>query len=231
MEWLFEAKKRFGLRVLNYMVTSNHIHLLLIDSGQSVISKSIQLIAGRTAQVYNQRKKRSGGYWEDRYHATAIETSEHLIKCLVYIDLNMVRTGVVKHPSEWEHSGYQEIQAPPKRYSIIDTNGLMQLCGIPKAERLRENHKEWVEEELIRNASDRESYWSESIAVGGKDFVEGIREQLGIRVNGKRIIEGKDHFELREENPSYSGHFPAKKSLLRIENAFNWKGNDYVSTG
>ena len=146
MDWLFEAKRRFGLRVLNYIVTSNHIHLLVIDNGQSVISKSIQLIAGRTAQVYNQRKGRSGGYWEDRYHATAIETGEHFIKCLVYIDLNMIRAGVVKHPSEWEHSGYREIQAPPKRYSIIDAKGLMQLCGISNAEQLRETHREWVEE-------------------------------------------------------------------------------------
>ena len=47
--WLFEAKKRFGLKVLNYIVTSNHIHLLVVDSGKGIISQSIQLIAGRTA--------------------------------------------------------------------------------------------------------------------------------------------------------------------------------------
>jgi len=28
LQWLFEAKKRYGIRILNYMVTSNHIHLL-----------------------------------------------------------------------------------------------------------------------------------------------------------------------------------------------------------
>ena len=28
ISWLYEAKKRFGLAVLNYTVTSNHIHLL-----------------------------------------------------------------------------------------------------------------------------------------------------------------------------------------------------------
>jgi hypothetical protein len=28
LHWVFEAKKRFGVSVLNYMVTSNHIHLL-----------------------------------------------------------------------------------------------------------------------------------------------------------------------------------------------------------
>jgi REP-associated tyrosine transposase len=36
-----------------------------------VISQNIQLIAGRTAQEYNQRKNRQGAFWEDRYHATA----------------------------------------------------------------------------------------------------------------------------------------------------------------
>jgi putative transposase len=51
MDWLFESKKRFGLTILNYMVTSNHIHLLVMgEKDQEIIPKSIQLIAGRTAQ-------------------------------------------------------------------------------------------------------------------------------------------------------------------------------------
>jgi REP element-mobilizing transposase RayT len=101
ISWLFEAKKRFGLCVLNYTVTSNHIHLLVYDRKEDIISKSIQLIAGRTAREYNIRKNRTGAFWEDRYHATAVHTDDHFIKCLVYIDLNMVRAGVVRHPSQW----------------------------------------------------------------------------------------------------------------------------------
>ena len=34
---VFEAKKRFGLCVLDYVVTSNHIHLLVKDTGPNVI--------------------------------------------------------------------------------------------------------------------------------------------------------------------------------------------------
>jgi putative transposase len=34
LQWLFEAKKRYGLCILNYMVTSNHIHLLVADGGK-----------------------------------------------------------------------------------------------------------------------------------------------------------------------------------------------------
>ena len=60
--WLFEAKMRYGLCVLNYMVTSNHIHLLVVDTEEETISKSIQLIAGRTAQEYNSRKNKKAHF-------------------------------------------------------------------------------------------------------------------------------------------------------------------------
>jgi putative transposase len=45
------------------MVTSNHIRVLVKDTGQDVIAQSMQLIAGRMAQEYNHRKaakQRSG---------------------------------------------------------------------------------------------------------------------------------------------------------------------------
>jgi len=35
--WLFEAKKRYGLCVLNCMVTSNHIHLLVYEAKAGTI--------------------------------------------------------------------------------------------------------------------------------------------------------------------------------------------------
>ena len=74
------------------MITSNHIHLLVIDEGPSdVISKSMQLIAGRTGQEDNQRKLSKGAFWEDRYHATAIESNDHLFRCMVYIDIHPVK--------------------------------------------------------------------------------------------------------------------------------------------
>jgi putative transposase len=41
ISWLFEASKRYSLRVLNYVVTSNHIHLLVKDSGKNVIAKNL----------------------------------------------------------------------------------------------------------------------------------------------------------------------------------------------
>lgn len=45
----------------------------------------MQYIAGRIGQEYNQRKKRKGAFWQDRYHATAIESGDHLWQCLVLV--------------------------------------------------------------------------------------------------------------------------------------------------
>ena len=53
--------------------------------------------------------RRHGAFWEDRYHATAIDADDHLNRCLVYIDLNMVRAGVVNHPAKWK----ERIQRDP----------------------------------------------------------------------------------------------------------------------
>jgi len=60
------------------MITSNHVHLIIVDDdSKDVISKSMQLVASRIAQEYNWRKNRKGAYWEDRYHATAIDREDH----------------------------------------------------------------------------------------------------------------------------------------------------------
>jgi putative transposase len=55
---LFEARRRYGLCVLNYVVTRNHVHLLVRDRGEKEIAASMHLVAGRTAQEYNERKGR-----------------------------------------------------------------------------------------------------------------------------------------------------------------------------
>jgi len=36
--WLFQATQRYSLSVLNYIVTSNHIHLLVLDTDHDTIS-------------------------------------------------------------------------------------------------------------------------------------------------------------------------------------------------
>jgi REP element-mobilizing transposase RayT len=225
MHWLFEAKKRYGLIILNFMVTSNHVHLLVFDSGnKKTIAKSMQLIAGRTAQEFNQRKNRNGAFWQDRYHATAVESGDHLRQCIVYIDMNMIRAGVVSHPSEWEFSGYNEIQRPKRRYSLIDQQRLQSIAGSGNEEGFQTSHQCWVEEAVRINSHQRENLWTESIAVGSKSFVETLKEELGYRARGRRINESESGSgsELREHVSDYRADFDAGNGGLSQNNSHVW---------
>ena len=223
LQWLYEAKKRYGLTILNYMVTSNHVHLLVIDDGdRDVIPNSMQLVAGRTGQEYNQRKERRGAYWEDRYHATAVESGIHLARCIVYMDTNMVRAGVVEHPSMWPFSGYHEIQEPRRKNVLIDYERLQECVGAESYDKLKESHRGWVEEYLAGRERSREEEWTSSIAVGKRSFVEKVKANLGYRAKGREVGEAIEGFQLREESASYKAFSRAKKDDIGLENTYFW---------
>ena len=222
LRWVFEAKKRYGLSVLNYMITSNHIHLLIKATGPEVIVRSMQLIAGRTGQEYNERKERHGAFWEDRYHATAIETDEHLHHCLVYIDLNMVRAGVVNHPAQWANSGYREIQQPPKRYALIDLPALVALCGFSELAEFQQAHRGWVDEAVHGAGATRDGRWTEALAVGSQAFVEKVKRELGPKALHRGLEPMDGTYALRESGEAYRGHFSGENTALRPENTLLW---------
>ena len=215
IQWLFEAKRRFGLVVLNYLVTSNHIHIIVKDDSENrIIPQAIGLIAGRTAQEYNQRKKRKGAFWEDRYHATAIESGEQLLQCLVYIDLNMVRAGVVDHPSKWPHGGYNEIQAPRRKNVIIAYDRLRELAGFKDYDAFASAHRKWVQSALEEIDNKRQSRWTESVAVGSKPFIQRIKNAMGVMVKGRSVQTTEKAFELREAQSAYNTIFSTKNRKI-----------------
>jgi len=164
----------------------------------------MQLVAGMTGQEYNRRKGRKGAFWQDRYHATAIETDDHLLHCMVYVDLNMVRAGVVDHPAKWKWSGYHQIQNPKKRYRIIDNDQLLQFLNIGSNEALAETHRRWIESRM-KVKPRHQGYWSHSLAVGSKSFVQRLDLELGSMSLGRRITEAHDSgYQLKETTAEFS---------------------------
>lgn len=226
MQWLYKAKKKYNLVILNYMVTSNHTHLLVYDNGNAdVIPKSVQLLAGRIGQEYNIRKKRKGAFWQDRYHATAVETGEHLQQCIVYIDLNMVRAGIIDHPSQWYWSGYNEIQNPRLKNVLIDYEKVSALAGFGTFDAFQVAHRTWIDSALDVDSSKREQRWTESLAVGSNTFINDILSQLGFKAKGRKIIEQGQTSQIREEIQSYNPLFEGENSNIAPINAIFWQQN------
>ena len=230
LHWLLEAKRRYGLVILNYMVTSNHIHLLVVDDGnRDVIPRSIQLVAGRTAREYNKRKRRKGAFWEDWYHATAVESGEHLLQCIVYIDVNMVLAGSVSRPSEWPFSGYKEIQDPRRKCALIAYERLMELVGFDTYNQLQTAHRDWVNDSLVQGRSVYDSKWTRSIAVRSEHFVHKTKKELSARAKGRVVLKSAEAFQLREPGVSYLIDFDPKNNDIGAEKGYFWNTNVDIS--
>ena len=112
-EMLRGRLKDYATPLLGYTITANHVHLLMAATREKSISMMTDALEGDFAQYYNLRKQRSGACWGGRFHSTAIEPGGHLWRCLVYIELNMVRAGVVRHPRDWRWISYQELMVDP----------------------------------------------------------------------------------------------------------------------
>jgi len=214
MYWLFQARRRYKLCILNYVVTSNHIHLLLQDCGNNSIPNALQLIAGRTAQEFNKRHGRRGAFWEDRYHATAVQSDSHLLRCMTYIDLNMVRANRVEHPSDWTESGYYESLHPKKRGKRIDPDALSKLLGFETPAQLQAKRDFWINELLQAGELKRQAYWTESVAVGNRDYTVFMKRALGKSTLGRQPRSEGDCYSLREESALYSFEDELRANLL-----------------
>ena len=97
--------------------------------------------------------------------------------------------------------------AERERSPITDFDALMELSGAESSEAMLRLRSQWVEEALARGVQGRQSRWTESVAVGGKDFVENVKAKLGLRAKGRRILGGKDDFTLRETQKPFGGGF------------------------
>ena len=188
-----EHLRRYDVSVLDYCVTSNHVHLLVDAAQRMAVSGFMRDVASEFARAYNRRKGRRDAFWGDNYHATLVEEGEYLWRCLCYIELNMVRCGVVSHPREWAWVGYEEITDHRQRYRVVD---LERLCWRLRAESTNEVRKHLeasLAERIARDDAKREPCWTESLAVGSREFLERIQPWILSRQETEIVesVEGK----------------------------------------
>ena len=167
--------QQFDLCLLDYCLTSNHVHLLVDASERLEVSALMQEVASEFARAYNQRKHRMNAFWGDNYHATLVEDGEYLWECLCYIELNRVRCGAVAHPCDWEWLGYHEIMGRRRRYRLMDLDRLCWRLRTRTIEEVRKNLEISLAQRIARGQVKREPCWTEALAVGSRRFVEKVQ--------------------------------------------------------
>ena len=76
---------RNGLRVLQFSVQRDHIHLLVEAPDGRALSRGLQGLAIRIAKGVNRILGRRGRVWADRFHARALRTPREVRNALIYV--------------------------------------------------------------------------------------------------------------------------------------------------
>ena len=141
----------------------------------------------------------SRSIWEGRYHATMVDSGEYLWECLNYVELNMVRCGVVVHPRQWDWSGYAELMGRRRRNRLLDEEKLLWLLRTKDVEEFRKHLDASLEERIAKDQLKRDSRWTESIGVGSEAFVERLeasvrnRQEVEVQSEGGTWVLRESH--------------------------------------
>lgn len=92
---LIEHAAQFDVAVHAYVLMDNHFHLLVTPQASEGLPKMMQAVGRRYVRYFNDTYQRSGTLWEGRYKSALVQSERYLLACMVYIDLNPVRAGMV----------------------------------------------------------------------------------------------------------------------------------------
>ena len=104
---LDEHAREKGVALHAYVLMTNHFHLLATPETAEAIPQMMQAVGRRYVRYFNQRQARTGTLWEGRYKSTLIQAERYLLACMVYMDLNPVRAGMVTDPVEYPWSSHR----------------------------------------------------------------------------------------------------------------------------
>lgn len=144
--WLYQARRRFNLCVLNYVVLPNAVKLLVMDRGRGEIPCSVHWAAKGMAEDFQTYRHRSMPFWKDSYQTRLVPSLASVPAVLLAMDMSVVRQGLAQHPGQYVSSGYYELQHPPKLGRRLDLSGLQRVLNPFDLADLQQQRRHWVSE-------------------------------------------------------------------------------------
>jgi putative transposase len=133
---LKEASGHFGVDINAYVFMTNHVHLLATPRTCSSISDMMHWSAQRYSRYFNTRYERTGALWEGRFRASLVTQDSYFLACHRYIDLNPVRAGLARSPSDYAWSSHRFYVYGEANSLVTPHHALLQL-GFNDASRRR----------------------------------------------------------------------------------------------
>jgi putative transposase len=182
LSMLEEHAAKSGVAIHAYVLMSNHFHLLATPETAEGIPTMMQSVGRRYVRYFNQQQERTGTLWEGRYKSTLIQAERHLIACMVYIDLNPVRAGLVRDPADYPWSSHNHYVGVRSDRLVTPHPLYWALGNTPFA-------RDATYAELVRTgiSAQQESAFTDSAllgwALGEPDYVADLQRRTARRVS------------------------------------------------
>ena len=175
-----------AVQVHAYVLMDNHLHLLVTPQKDGGLPIMMQGVGRSYVRAFNDAQGRTGTLWEGRYRSSVIQSERYLLACMVYIDLNPVRAGMVAqavdHPwSSHAHYLGQRVDG------LITPHPLIWELGNTPFER-EAAYAEMVQAGLAANQQGALTDAAlKGWALGGADFMAELQEKTARRPQKTKV--------------------------------------------
>jgi putative transposase len=107
LDKLKEYSRKLDVEVHSFVLMINHVHLLMTPKEGHGVSHLMQSLGRYYVRYINKKYERTGTLWEGLYKSTLIDSEQYLLTVSQYIELNPVRTNMVKQPAEYTWSSFR----------------------------------------------------------------------------------------------------------------------------
>jgi REP element-mobilizing transposase RayT len=83
-----EARGRFGLRLIEFSIQGNHLHLVVEADDSRALSRGMQGLCIRIARALNRLMARSGKVFADHFHSRLLRSPTELRRTIDYVRNN-----------------------------------------------------------------------------------------------------------------------------------------------
>lgn len=90
---IVEGADRLGLRIVEYAVLSNHVHLVCEAEDEKALARGLKGVCVRIARALNRLWCRAGRVFADRYHCSVLATPRQVRNALKYVLHNAAQHG------------------------------------------------------------------------------------------------------------------------------------------
>jgi putative transposase len=135
---LIEAKEKFDMRILAYVLMPNHWHLVLYPRKDTDLQRFMQWLTLTHTQQYHSYKRTIGyGHlYQGRYKSFLVAKDKYLLQVIRYVEQNPLRAKLVTRTENWQW-GSTYIRKIGKK-EILDTPPI----ALPR------DYFQWVNERL-----------------------------------------------------------------------------------